>query len=497
MLTATHPPPAKWPGRLLLLLALAGLLLTAGDFFHRGRSAWQAAGIAPGVAITSGCEEESLFALWRAGHGQPVYLDTAHPPFAAAYFNWLFYATYSVPFRSARPSADATDFIRASRLLTATGALVGAVLLSGFFLRLLPTQRGVALAIGCFVFLGPLVGWWAHTARPDVWCLVFESAAIVTLLVWHRTKPWPATLACTVLFFVAWSLKQTYVIGPAAAVLYFLARRRWTHAAALAGATAALWCAAFVLLGPAYRASQVQASTTVSFYLATGWSNLFDSARKAAPLWLLAGAALLSVTRRQPGDATPSLAQDARLFGLLGVAVALPLTFLAACKLGAASNYYFTVTVMLALAGVGAMALTPSRWVPAAAAALIFALQLVLLDHRPGLQIQTDELAQGWATFRNLPEPRFSADNRLNLPWLNPHSPPFVLAYYYELDRLAGKSYEAGGIGGLLERGYFAALLLDPATADSVYGGKLSRYVRGETVGHLTVFRRATPSSSP
>ena len=63
--------------------------------------------------------------------------------------------------------------------------------------------------------------------------------------------------------------------------------------------------------------------------------------------------------------------------------------------------------------------------------------------------------------------------------------------------RLAGKSYEAGGIGGRIERGYFAALLLDPATTDSVYGGKLTRYVRGETVGHLTVYRRATSSSSP
>ena len=120
MLPATHPSPAKWPGRLLLLLALAGWMLTTGDFLQRGRSAWQAAGVAPGVAITSGCEEESLFALWRAGHGQPVYLDTAHPPFAAAYFNWLFYATYSVPFRSTRPSADAADSIRESRLLTAT-----------------------------------------------------------------------------------------------------------------------------------------------------------------------------------------------------------------------------------------------------------------------------------------------------------------------------------------------------------------------------------------
>ena len=497
MSTAAISTPAKLPGRLLLLLALSGLLLTAGDFLRRGRNAWQAAGIAPGVTITSGCEEESLFALWRAGHRQPVYLDTAHPPFAAAYFNWLFYATYSVPFRSARPPADATDFIRASRLLTATGALVGAVLLSGFFLRLLPTQRGVALVIGCFVFLGPLVGWWAHTARPDVWCLVFESAAIVTLLVWHRTKPWPATLGCTVLFFVAWSLKQTYVIGPAAAVLYLLARRRWAHAAALAGATAALWCAAFVLLGPAYRASQIQAGTTVAFYLATGWSNLLDTGRKAAPLWLLAGAALLSVTRFKPADATPSLTRDARLFGLLGVVAALPLTFMAACKLGAASNYYFTVTVMLALAGVGALALHPSRWLPAAAGALIIALQLVLLRGQTGLQPQWDELAQRWGTFQKLPEPRFSFDNRLNLPWLNPHSPPFVLAYYYELDRLAGKSYEAGGVAGLIERGYFAALLLDPATTDSAYGGKLSRYIRGETVGNLTVFRRATPSSSP
>ncbi len=44
--------------------------------------------------VTSGFEEESLYAMWKYLHGLPIYNDPHQIPFSASYFNWLFYGVY-------------------------------------------------------------------------------------------------------------------------------------------------------------------------------------------------------------------------------------------------------------------------------------------------------------------------------------------------------------------------------------------------------------------
>src|SRR5215213_1957343 len=44
--------------------------------------------------VTTNCEEEALFAIWKFIQGQPAYSDPAALPFAVSYFNWLFYWFY-------------------------------------------------------------------------------------------------------------------------------------------------------------------------------------------------------------------------------------------------------------------------------------------------------------------------------------------------------------------------------------------------------------------
>src|SRR5260221_372440 len=46
------------------------------------------------IIITSGFEEESLFAIWKWTRGIAIYQNPFAPPFAQSFFNWLFYATY-------------------------------------------------------------------------------------------------------------------------------------------------------------------------------------------------------------------------------------------------------------------------------------------------------------------------------------------------------------------------------------------------------------------
>jgi hypothetical protein len=88
-----------------------------------------------------------------------------------------------------------------------------------------------------------------------------------------------------------------------------------------------------------------------------------------------------------------------------------------------------------------------------------------------------------------LPKPVFVDDLYLSLPWMNAGGPHFVVSYNYETDRDAGIAFERGGIGGMIEGGAFAALVLRSGDGKRD-GGRLERYERhpdpcGHFVAHL------------
>ena len=76
----------------------------------------------------------------------------------------------------------------------------------------------------------------------------------------------------------------------------------------------------------------------------------------------------------------------------------------------------------------------------------------------------------------NLREPFFVSNPYLALPWITPAKQPFVLHLNYPFDRAAGIKMESGGIGGLIDRGYFATLALDKGRKGRFDGSNLKRY---------------------
>ncbi len=474
-------------------VALVCALLSVVVFVRRGLDAWETAGIAPGVAITSGCEGESFYAIWRAVHGETIYTDAARLPYGAAYFNWLFYAGYAGPVRAAVNRIDDTVIPRAGRLVTAAGALLGVGGLFWLLSRVLRGQWLTAAGVATFVYFGPLVGWWAHTVRPDVWALALETTGLALLLLNYQRRPLAAVLTSCLLFYGAWSFKQTYVLGLGGAVLFLLFRRQWRWAGILSGGSVVLWCLTFLTLGPSYRAAFRSTSTTNVYYLALGLNNLVDLIQKTAPLWLMAAPALLWPTRPDLQPRAPPVS-DACLMGLLGLLVALPLSFAASCKLGAASYYYFTAEVMLALLAAGLVARSGSPTMVLLGFVTALGVQSLVEFGYVGQVSQIPQargLAATWAAWRNQPVPRYASINNLNEPWLNPGSPPFVIAYNYWLDRTAGRPFETDGLGGLISSGYFRTLLLPADTRGEYDGGSLNLYVRGQTINGFTVFHRS------
>ena len=53
---------------------------------------------------------------------------------------------------------------------------------------------------------------------------------------------------------------------------------------------------------------------------------------------------------------------------------------------------------------------------------------------------------------------------------------PFVLHLNYPFDLAAGIEMEGGGIGGLIDQGYFATLALDKGRKGHFDGSELKRY---------------------
>ncbi len=483
--------PDSW-SRLLTWIALVCVVLSCAVFLRRAHAAFEAASTAPGVAVTSGFEEESFFAVWRAGHDRPVYADATRLPFASAYFNWLFYSAYALPVRAAMPLTGDAGIPLIGRLVTAVGAIAGGIALLLLAQRVRSGQPAVAAALAAFVFSGPLVGWWAHTLRPDIWALTLEMWALVALLLGYRRRPLGTAMVTALLFYGAWAFKQTYVLGLGAALLFLIYRRQWRPASVLTLASIGLWLATFLLMGTDYRTAFLHVATTNVYYPALGLRNLGDMLVKSAPLWLLL-MPLLSRSGNSPCDTSIPLARDTRTLGWLGLLSTLPPSFAASCKLGATSNYYFTSLVMLSLLAIGLVALPGSRrWAMPGllAAAALQCLVLMGYAGKTDLADQTGRLTAIWRVWQEQPEPRFSSLTSLNLPWLNVGSPSLVIAFNYGLERSAGRSLEHGGLGGLIADGYFRSLLLPSDTGEEYDGASLRRYRRGTTSHGLAVFHR-------
>lgn len=241
------------PDRLLFGTAGLTIALILLALAFRVSAVNESQALAPGVAATSGCEEESHFAVWKRVHGEPVYADPSRAPFAVAYFNFLFYEAYAGVSRSAVERSGDFAIVRVGRVFTLVGGLCGAVLM-GLFAWRLTSPRGkplalVASAVGSFALLGPLSGWWLLTVRPDIWALTFETAGLVALLLLRRRAPVAAVCCSALGFYLAWAFKQSVVQGLLVAGLFLLVEREWKLGALLGAIMGLAWTGTLLWLG--------------------------------------------------------------------------------------------------------------------------------------------------------------------------------------------------------------------------------------------------------
>lgn len=227
-----------------------------------------------------------------------------------------------------------------------------------------------------------------------------------------------------------------------------------------------------------------------------GVLNLANAASKVLPTVSLVAVGLFL---RKSARQASLLEADTERLALLGVPVTLVLSFVGSAKMGAASNYYFTVMTMLTLLSLPLLARSGHRALPSAFMLPASALMLYLvLGGALNLSPAAHALAERWTLWKESPNPRYSADQELNLPWLNPENRVFLPAFNYFSERERGRRhFEHGGIGGLIQQGHFAALLLRDTNGDHYDGAPLTAYEKVRSAGGATLYLRKPQSTSP
>ena len=448
----------------------------------------------PLLTVTSGAEEESAFALWKYVHGLPVFADPFRMPFAASYYNWLFYAAYGGILRPVLSGLALSDawLPTIARFISFAFALAGVA--TGYFcFREQAHTHGrdcyaAPLAWAIFIFLGPLVGFWAVSLNPELPATVCAAGGVLALLRLYPRQAAVATVLATLLSYAAWSFKQSHVFLAVTLCAFLVLRTDWRNLAVVVALHAVLLGLTLMIGSEDYRHLVLLRDTAMTFSAWQFQRNLMNMGVKLLPitasllfLFFLLGREIVQAPRAWAKDP----ANNKLAIAVMGVLITAAITLPASAKYGAAENYYFVLSFFMVLAvcarqpveylgegwSIGPI-ITTTAWLSAGLATI-----LVFLGIAGVTSVYPRHIlhSQQRDCLRGLPGPMYSVNPFLALPWVAGHQEGFVVAYDYPTFRQTGRPFERGGIGGLVSEGYFATLALWPAQT-MVDGAMLARY---------------------
>jgi len=446
--------------------------------------------------VTSGFEEESLFALFKVVHDLGVYTDPHQLPFAASYFNWFYYAFYGKVTVLMINAFHLSDIW----IPTIGRAITFLIVSAGFGLtyRLFrrEQQNGFALSLSALLWFGPLVGYWAMTVRPDLLGLFFDVCAVACLLPLATKTRFQSVMLAALFCYLSWSCKQINVVMPGAIGLYLLWRRQWSPLVVFSTLLISLYAVSYVIMPDNARNMLFFVNTAIPLSLSVLLGNAATFLKKTLPLFVLLFFVALQALKN-PVYRRALLANETIRFSLCGLITWGLILFPASSKVGSAENYYFIAFFFLTLLTATALGQlsTTTRWVRVGTtlAGLLFmgSIGMVVLQNRAQvLSAQHQSMTQLQQCIQRLPPPVFVINHYGALPWMNPHSPHFVLAYNYWTDRSAEIPFEQNGIGGLIQSGYFNALILPSPITNEFDGANLQAFERQMSCEGYAVFTR-------
>lgn len=425
--------------------------------------------VTPYMLSTTGYEWENTFAVWKFIQHQAVYTDPHRIPFTVSYYNWAYYYCYGLITSAFLKllHLDAIWIPTIGRFLSLAFTLItGAIfcMAARVFVKTGPLSRGlVAWVWYVIAACSPLAGFWTITVRPDIGALALEAAGLYVILRYMMKPDQRLIVLAALLFYAAWSFKQSSVTMLTGSVLALLFFRHWRAFFTLSGIWWLLVIFTLVVGGPVYRENILFSQKHCPMLVSLGLKNIFRAVEKN-PFFLLSVGVILAWSVGKLRLLVSRPIEAALTFTVL---FSCCFAFVAACKVGANDNYYIPAAwaAMLGFALIAERINLPFRLLglTACSCLLVGAVALAPMGKTFYVSYRLEDVAHRNLAEKlsRLPGPAFVQEPYSNLPWVERFSPHFVIPATYYYDRDAGVPLENDGWEGLARDGYFATLVLD------------------------------------
>ncbi|MAH83986.1 MAG: hypothetical protein CBB68_06430 [Rhodospirillaceae bacterium TMED8] len=471
---------------LLSLLACLALLSTRG---------YHAISLAePMQGQTRGAEYESLFPIWKVTQGHALYTQITQIPYTGTYYNWLYYSFYAgISFLvQAGLSLGDTWLPTITRITTLVGSITGTVIFYLALSSVLPPSKGpmkvVTASLAASVFLGPLTGYFAIATTPDIWPMVGAVGALWLFVKFYDSHPLHTVIGICVISYLSWAFKQNFIYIPATIGLFLILRQDWRHALLLSLIMVFAGGVTMIIGGDEYRKMLFFGDTKISLTFEQFRINLINTVVKTAPV-LAAMTALvwLAISEKPLREFSVQVIHNRSLLILpfLGTIIAAFEAIPTSAIVAAAENHYFHMILFATVASISAiqsgdLLIKPAVWVPLSVGFILntVAISTVFLGLQGSLSVRPlhDLLANQNKCLKNLSPSIFVDDPRLMLPWMVSANDHFVMEFSYEWDRKKGVQFEKGGVGGLIDAGYFEHIAILKWRGRNFDGSNLSQY---------------------
>jgi hypothetical protein len=430
-------------------------------------------------------------------HGHPLYDLPNRPPYTLTLYNFGFYRFYASVMRLL--GADDEGLLLWPRVLTAAGGTLGAVTFDRLARRLAPPVGALercALGGLCFIlwFGTQFFSWWPFDVRPDIWSLTLALGGLALVLRALERDSRRLLLAASLVFWLAWTFKQSTVwtfAGSLVAVTVF--GRRAAKVLPLAVPFCVLAAGALVSGGHAYRVSLLVAPALSAWHASVMFEVLSRSLlQNLWPFGFGVFAYLVWAWKRKQPDAEPLERSQAVL--LIVGAVALVFGGISTGRVGANKNYLFEAYIALALASWVAL-VRSARRPEGALSRVVSSLLLVPWVALPLLQVvkpgrfgrttlctaeDTRRLENLAEVVAKLPKPLYADHDVFSQPWqaTGNRYPAFVMDSTWADVAVRAHFLDRDYLDRLFRTGGFASGLFyesDPEVAQLVKRGALCR----------------------
>jgi hypothetical protein len=410
----------------LLCVAALGALIVLGARLASWSNCWR-------LSITEGREAPAIYGIWRVLHGHALYEWPNRPPFSVTLYNFGFYRAYAAVLGLL--GVDGEELLRAPRLLTALGGVVGAAVFVDVAARLRRPKDALGwtalVGLSFTIWFGTqFASWWAVSVRPDLWAAALALLGLRLGISAVTERRVGALVFASLLFYAAWSFKQSTVWMFAGLVMAFALGRDVRSAVLLAAPCAGLMFATLALGSDEYRFNLLEAPAASAFSSAL----LRDVLVRVVPQngWVFAGYLVVLAAGTGPLRARfRELATERRVLAIVAL-VAVTFGVAALGREGSNKNHLLEGYIASGLASWAALGeLGESgavrRWALAAVVTLLLPLavfpwaQLARPNAMGRIVLCTPddgaELARLSAAVALLPKPLYSDDEIMSLPW--------------------------------------------------------------------------------